>query len=141
MELNCKEQFLTFFTLWISRKEQFLKTLSTTIFLVLSLSGCGTESVTYFKCEDGSSNPISFVIDKKNQTFSYDDEETLPYEEINPSYIRSIEVLTKGTYKNITTTKFDLVTGELVQISEWGDDGTPYGITNRFRCKKVDTLI
>ena len=131
-----------------------------TVFLLLGLIGCVTESNNYFVCDGyevenyltktttGFYNQESLVINKTNKSLSFKTW-IMDYKEPSPQYISSQYKFTQ--MKDTYLLKFDIVTGEL----EWSTGRYIDGVVGvqidtpvlsiekdfRYKCKKVEKLI
>ena len=109
-------------------------TIITSILLLMSLSGCGKETTSYFICTYGTTYPsrFSLVIDPQKKTLQFDTYKERKYEEPSPNYLESkVPDGTKGYNPHL---QFDTITGRLSY--------DPLGsYPQTYKCKKSEKLI
>ena len=116
----------------------------TTIFLsislLVSLSGCGKETVGYFTCVYSSlPDRFSLVIDTQKKTMLFDKYKERTYEELGTNFLVSRVINESG---RSDTLEFDRITGQLRSISEWTNrKGNPDSFSTRYQCEKTQNLI
>lgn len=109
------------------------------LLLLLSLSGCGKETVGYFTCVYGSlPERFSLVIDTQKKTMLFDKYKERTYEESGTNFL----VSRAKTPEDTLLLDFDRITGKMRMVREWTNStGNLDNTILRYQCEKTQNLI